>query len=93
VFSSKKIPPDGANRGHYRNAQLDALLDRSHVETDRDKRRAILADVQRIVADDVPYLNLWYPDNICVHRDAVRIDEIAPSGDYTFLDALEFRAP
>jgi len=93
VFSSKKIPPDGANRGHYRNAQLDALLDRSHVETDREKRRAILADVQRIVAEDLPYLNLWYPDNICVHRDAVRIDEIAPSGDYGFLDNLEFRSP
>lgn len=92
VFSSKKIPPDGANRGHYRNPQLDALLDRSHVETDREKRRAILAEVQQIVANDLPYLNLWYPDNICVHREAVSIQEIAPSGDYSFLENLEFRA-
>lgn len=91
VFSSKKFPPDGANRGHYRNAELDALLARSHVETDREKRRAILADVQRIVAEDLPYIDLWYPDNICVHRDTVRMDAIAPSGDYSFLDNLEFR--
>ena len=91
VFSSKKFPPDGANRGHYRNPQLDALLDRSHVESDREKRRAILAEVQRIVADDVPYINLWYLDNICVHRDTVHMDAIAPSGDYSFLNNLEFR--
>ena len=93
VFSSKKFPPDGANRGHYRNAELDALLNRSRVETDRETRRAILAEVQRIVADDLPYIDLWYPDNICVHRDTVRIDSIAPAGDYGFLETLEFRAP
>lgn len=91
VFSSKKFPPDGANRGHYKNPQLDALLDQSHAELDREKRRALLADIQRIVADDLPYINLWYPDNICVHRDTVQIDAIAPSGDYTFLNNLEFR--
>ncbi len=91
VFSSKKFPPDGANRGHYKNPQLDALLDRSHAETNRERRRAILSEVQKIVATDLPYINLWYPDNICVHRDTVKIDAIAPSGDYTFLSNLEFR--
>jgi peptide/nickel transport system substrate-binding protein len=92
VFSSEKFPPDGANRGHYKNPQLDALLDQSHAEPDREKRRAILAEIQKIVANDLPYINLWYPDNICVHRDTVKIDAIAPSGDYTFLNTLEFRA-
>jgi len=24
AFSSKRFPPDGANRGHYRNARIDA---------------------------------------------------------------------
>ncbi len=91
VFSSKKFPPDGANRGRYKNPQLDVLLDRSHAETDRENRRAILAEIQKIVATDLPYINLWYPDNICVHRDTVKIDAIAPSGDYTFLNNLEFR--
>ena len=27
VFSSKRFPPDGANRGHYRNQRLDSLVD------------------------------------------------------------------
>jgi peptide/nickel transport system substrate-binding protein len=32
AFSSKRFPPDGANRGHYRNARTDALTDQIRVE-------------------------------------------------------------
>ncbi|MGH9712273.1 MAG: ABC transporter substrate-binding protein [Candidatus Acidiferrales bacterium] len=87
VFSSKKFPPDGANRGHYRNSQLDTLLDRARVEMDREKRKAILSQVQKIVAEDEPYINLWYPDNVCVHRARVTGVEVPSSGDYEFLSS------
>jgi len=85
VFSSKKVPPEGANRGHYRNPELDALLDRARVEMDREKRKAILWEVQKIVAEDEPYINLWYPDNVCVHGARLEEVEIPPGGDYEFL--------
>jgi peptide/nickel transport system substrate-binding protein len=52
VFSSKKMPPNGANRGRYQNAQLDALIDQVRVEMDRQKRKALLSQIQRIVAED-----------------------------------------
>ncbi len=91
VFSSKKFPPDGANRGHYRNAQLDALLDRARVEMDREKRKAILSEVQKIVAEDEPYINLWYPDNVCVHRARLTGIDIPAGGDYEFLAAAQLR--
>jgi peptide/nickel transport system substrate-binding protein len=85
VFSSKKIPPDGANRGHYRNPALDGLLDQARVEMDRDKRKEILSRIQKIVAEDEPYINLWYPDNVCVHRARITGIAIPPGGDYEFL--------
>ena len=72
VFSSKRLPPNGANRGHYRNPALDDLLDRQGVEMDREKRKAILSEIQKIVAEDEPYINLWYVDNVCVHRESDR---------------------
>jgi peptide/nickel transport system substrate-binding protein len=87
VFSSKKMPPLGSNRGHYRNAELDVLLDESRVEMDQGRRKAILAEVQRIVAVDEPYINLWYVDNVCVHRDRLEGISLSPGGDYDFLDA------
>jgi peptide/nickel transport system substrate-binding protein len=85
VFSSKKMPPDGANRGHYRNPQLDALLDSARVEMDQEKRKALLSQIQKIVAVDEPYINLWYVDNVCVHRERLAGIVLAPSGDYGFL--------
>jgi peptide/nickel transport system substrate-binding protein len=86
AFSSKKMPPDGYNRGHYRNPQLDALLDQARVEMDQEKRKALLSQIQKIVAVDEPYINLWYLDNVCVHRERMAGIVLAPSGDYGFLD-------
>ena len=85
VFSSKRVPPDGANRGHYRNPQLDELLDRARVEMDRGKRKRIFSEVQKIVAEDEPYLDLWYRNNMCVHRRRLTGVVLPPVGDYEFL--------
>jgi peptide/nickel transport system substrate-binding protein len=87
VFSSHKMPPVGSNRGHYRNPELDILLDQSRVEMDQGRRKAILARVQEIVAVDEPYINLWYVDNVCVHRDRLAGIALSPGGDYDFLVA------
>lgn len=86
VFSSKRMPPEGANRGHYQSAALDSLLARQHVEMDRDKREAILSEIQKLVAEDEPYINLWYVDNVCVHRARLENVLISPTGDYEFLE-------
>ena len=91
VFNSKKIPPNGANRGHYRNPKLDSLLDQARVELDREKRKALLWEIQKIVAEDEPYINLWYPDNVCVHRDRLTDIVIPPAGDYDFIEGARLR--
>jgi peptide/nickel transport system substrate-binding protein len=89
IFSSKKMPPEGANRGHYHNAALDALLDQARVESDQEKRHKLFGEVQKIVAEDLPYLSLWLTDNICVHRKRIRNVQLTPSGDYDFLRDIE----
>jgi peptide/nickel transport system substrate-binding protein len=91
IFSSRKMPPAGANRGHYQNAKLDALIDQARIESDRGKRRKIFSEIQKIVAEDVPYVSLWYHDNICVHRARITSVQLSPSGDYDFLSNIEAR--
>jgi peptide/nickel transport system substrate-binding protein len=85
VLNSRKFPPAGANRGHYHNAEVDSLLDQARVESDREKRRALFSQVQKIVAEDVPYLSLWFMDNISVHRKRISNVQLSPTGDYDFL--------
>jgi peptide/nickel transport system substrate-binding protein len=91
VFGSKKMPPNGANRGHYRNPALDLLLDQARVEMDREKRKAILSQIQKIVAEDEPYINLWYVDNVCVRRKRLTNVTLPPAGDFDFLDLARLR--
>ena len=91
VFGSRKIPPDGANRGRYRKPALDLLLDGARVEMDQEKRKAILWQIQKIVAEDEPYINLWYPNNVCVHRTRLTNIMIPPGGDYEFLNTARLQ--
>lgn len=88
VFSSRKFPPEGANRGHYRNPALDALVEKIRVESDIEKRKEFCRQVQNIVAEDLPYLSLWFTDNISLHRRDVGPVELAAAGDYDFLTKI-----
>jgi peptide/nickel transport system substrate-binding protein len=68
IFPSKRFPPEGANRGHYRDPRLDALVEQIHVEMDREKRKTLCSEAQKILADDLPYLPLWFTDVVSVRR-------------------------
>jgi peptide/nickel transport system substrate-binding protein len=91
IFDSKKMPPAGANRGHYRNPEIDILLDQARVESDREKRREIFSKVQKIIAEDLPYVSLWFMDNISVHGKRISDVQLSPTGDYDFLRRIEAR--
>jgi peptide/nickel transport system substrate-binding protein len=88
AFSSKRFPPDGANRGHYRNPRVDALTDQIRVEMNQEKRKLLCSEVQKILAEDLPYLPMWFNDVISVHRRALGAIDLSPTGDYNFLTTL-----
>lgn len=89
VFHSSSVPPQRANRGYYSNPRVDALLDEARTEVDPQKRKPLYDQVQKILAEDLPYINLWYLDNVVVHRKQVQDLKIMPSGDYSYLKTVE----
>jgi peptide/nickel transport system substrate-binding protein len=89
AFHSAKTPPNGANRGYYSNPRVDALLDKARVETDLSRRKACYYEVQRILAEELPYIDLWYLDNVLVHNRRARNLHLSPSGNYDFLRTAE----
>jgi len=88
AFSSKRFPPDGANRGHYRNPRIDVLTEQIRTEMDREKRKVLCSEVQKILADDLPYLPLWFTDVVSVHRRSLGDLQLSPTGDFDFLATL-----
>jgi len=89
VFHSSKFPPNGANRGYFADPRVDALIDQARHELDRNTRKQLYAELQRTLADALPYINLWYFDNVLVHSKRVRNLTLNPSGNYDFLKTAE----
>jgi peptide/nickel transport system substrate-binding protein len=86
---SAKFPPNGANRAFYFNPRVDALIDQARREVDPNVRKPLYAEVQRILAEDVPYIDLWYLDNVLVHTRRVKNVKLNPSGNFDFLRTAE----
>ncbi len=89
AFHSSKFPPNGANRNYYSNAKVDALIDKARQEIDPQARKAFYGEVQSILAQDLPYINLWYLDNVLVHTNRVRNLQLNPAGNFDFLRTAE----
>lgn len=81
IFHSRETPP-GRNRIHYKNTQVDSLLDKASSETDLKKRQNLYFEVQEILANDFPYISLWYPDNIAVASRRLKDIKLGPTGSW-----------
>jgi len=89
AFDSAKFPPQGANRGYFSDPRVDDLIAQGRKELDQTKRKAIYLQIQRILAEQLPSLNLWYLDNVLVHNPRVTNLTLNPSGNYDFLKTAE----
>ena len=89
AFHSAKFPPNGANRGFYSNPKVDTLIDQARRETDPNVRKPLYGEIQRILAEDVPSINLWYLDNVLIHNKRVQNLQLNPAGNYDFLRTAE----
>lgn len=81
IFHSKSIPPNGANRGHYLNPEMDRLIERGRVLMDREERKKVYGRIQKITARDLPYVSLWNEVNVVAMDRRVRGFVLRPDGD------------
>ena len=89
VFATASFAPKRANRTFYSNPRVDALIRQGRSTLDQGKRKAVYDEIQQILAEDLPYINLWYLDNVLVHTNRVRNIELGPAGNYDFLRTAE----
>ena len=91
LFHSDSVPPNGDNRGGYSNAELDRLLEQGRTTTDIAGRKAVYARVQRILAEDLPYIPLWWSKNVTVQNPDVKGFVPYPDGDLISLKKVFFQ--
>ncbi len=82
VFHSEKIPPNGANRGRYKNPQIDALIEESKTLDDLEPRLKIYRQIQKIIFDDLPYVPLWYEGHFYAASKNITGYSLSTDGNY-----------
>jgi len=68
---------------------VDGLIDHARREVDPKVRKPIYDELQRILAEELPYIDLWYLDNVLVHNKRVMNLKLNPAGNYDFLRTAE----
>jgi peptide/nickel transport system substrate-binding protein len=59
--ASVTLRSDGLNNfSHWKNPEADKLIDAGATETDSEKRKRIYSDLQKLVAEEVPFLYIMY---------------------------------
>lgn len=84
-YSSLALPPEGFNRGRYVNPEVDRLVEEGARAGNLERRRALYGRVQAILAEDVPCISLWWPDNVAVTQRDVSGVVLPPDANFSFL--------
>ena len=82
LFHSDNMPPNGDNRGRYRNPEIDRLLEAGRATVDPAQRKTIYGRVQNLLAEDLPYIPLWWWKNVVVQAPHVRGFVPYPDGEF-----------
>ncbi|MGO9622077.1 MAG: peptide-binding protein [Desulfobaccales bacterium] len=86
IWDSSKTKPGELNVTHYRNPEVDRLLEEGRHTFDREKRRRAYFKFQEIIAEDQPYTFLFVPDALpAISRRFRGIKPAAAGIDYNFI--------
>lgn len=85
VFHSGQVPPAGFNRGYFKDPRVDRLLDEAALARDEAQRRALYGEVQRVIAEEQPYISLWCKTNVTVAQRTLTGFRVPPTAEFTFL--------
>ncbi len=91
IFDSHMTPiHGGSNRGSYSNARMDQLVEAGDSTLDPVARRAIYAEVQELAAQDLPYVSLWWDENVAAMDHRLTGFEPYPNGSLISLATASF---
>lgn len=83
VFHSSQWPPN-SNRAHYKNTDVDRLLEQAKEETNEEARRQLYAQAEKIIMDEAPWIFLFYPEQVVATRAGVKGLEVLPTEHILF---------
>jgi peptide/nickel transport system substrate-binding protein len=91
AFHSTSTPPNGANRGRFMDAKADAMIEAAEGKQNLSEQAEAYKILQAYLAEQLPYVPLWYEDNILVTTKDINGYELAADGNYDGLLTVKKR--
>jgi peptide/nickel transport system substrate-binding protein len=85
VFDSEAIPPKGANRGRFRDAQVDAWIREAAQLQDLDGQADLYRQIQARLQSELPLVPLWFENQYAVIRKNIQGYQLDADGRYDSL--------
>ena len=82
AFHSTSIPPNGANRGRFMDITADAMIEAAESKRDLSEQAKWYQSLQVHLLEQLPYIPLWYEDNILVTSKDISGYALATDGNY-----------
>jgi peptide/nickel transport system substrate-binding protein len=97
VFHSNSVPPQGANRGRFYDAEIDNLIEQAERIVDFDNKecfnmlcRNIYQKLQEKIQKKLPYVPLWYTNHFVITNKKIKNYILANDGNYDSLQKLKY---
>ena len=88
LFHSTRTPPQGRNRGYFSHPEADRLLEAGRLELDAEKRRVLYRRLEELLAQELPYVNLWHNNNVAIVSRRYTGFRLHPSGGFQHLAGM-----
>lgn len=84
--------PKGFNFIKYKNPEVDKLLEEGRTTIEKAERKKIYAKLWKAIAEDQPYIFLWYPKAVAGVRDRVGgLSKPGPAGLFLNIEKVFVR--
>lgn len=93
ILHSESLPPEGLNRGRYREPEFDAAVEAGARGVERDVRRPHYHEAQELIARDLPWLSLFAKHNVAVMRRDLEDYVSYPGGEFLGLVRMRWAEP
>ncbi len=90
VFHSKSVPPNGANRGRFRDDEVDNLIDVAGSAPTLTLQAAAYRLLQKRLLETLPYVPLWFEDHVFVSRKGISGYSLGLDGNFDGLKTVHF---
>ncbi len=81
TLDSRQTSLGSNNPGGYSNPEYDSLFDAQAAEFDADARRAIVLEMQELVAPDAPLVVLYHRDEVIAYNETRWTDMVTMAGE------------